>query len=364
MPCSRTLAEIARLLGLRVSPLDADRLVTGVTHDSRRVTAGDLYAALPGAARHGAEFADEARRRGAVAALSDRPVAGLPTLLVGNPRRVLGPLASHLHADPSASLTVHAVTGTNGKTSTAHLLEAGLTAAGRCPGLLSTVVSRGAGPATESVRTTPEAPDLQAALAAMRDAGCTDAVVEASSHGLDLARMDGTCVRTGVFTNLSRDHLDHHGDMEHYFAAKASLFTPERCERAVVSVDDRWGRRLAATTRCPVVTFSTGDGDADWRASDICADATGTTFRMRGPGVDRAVRLRLLGRHQVSNALGATAALVADGTDVDDVLRGLEALEGCPGGSNGSTRGSRSRSSSTTHTTPRPRLRCTSSCAG
>jgi UDP-N-acetylmuramoyl-L-alanyl-D-glutamate--2,6-diaminopimelate ligase len=329
VPCPRTLVALARLLDVPPPALDA--LVTGVTHDSRAVVPGTLYAALPGAHRHGAEFAAEARRRGAVAALSDRPLAGLPTLVVPDPRRALGPVAAAVHGDPSLDLAVHAVTGTNGKTSTVHLLEAGLAAAGRRPGLLSTVVTRGFGSAVPSVRTTPEAPEVQAFLARMRDAGCTDVALEASSHGLDLHRLDGIRFRTGIFTNLSRDHLDHHGDMEQYFCAKASLFTPERCRTAVVSVDDEWGRRLAASTRCPVVTFSGRGHAADWRATSIRTDVSGTRFRLLGPGVDRTVRLRLLGPHQVDNALGALAALAVDGVPVPAAVRGLEALRGIPG---------------------------------
>jgi UDP-N-acetylmuramoyl-L-alanyl-D-glutamate--2,6-diaminopimelate ligase len=182
------------------------------------------------------------------------------------------------------------------------------------------------------LRTTPEAPDLQAMLAGMRDAGRTDVAIEASSHGLDLHRLDGTRFRSAVFTNLTRDHLDHHGDMESYFAAKASLFTADRARRAIVSIDDEYGRRLTDLTDCPCTTVSAqGQPEADWRASEIRAGATATTFRASGPGVDLTVRLHLLGAHQVDNALAALAALVADGVAADDAVAGFAALRGIPG---------------------------------
>ncbi len=325
------LAELARALGLAAPP-GPGPLVRGATLDSRRVLPCDLYAALPGARQHGARFAAEAAAAGAVAALSDRPLPGLPTLVVPDPRAVLGELAAHLHARPSAALAVYAVTGTNGKTSTTHLLDAGLRAAGRRTGLLSGVEVRTPGWSRPARRTTPEAPELQEVLASLRAQGATSAAVEVSSHGVALHRVDGTCFRAAVFTNLGSDHLDLHGDVESYFAAKAALFEPRRCALAVVNADDAHGRRLAAQVRTPVVTFSAaGRPGADWRAEQVRADAAGTSFRLLGPGTDRRVRLRLLGAHQVDNALGAVAVLHATGVDVEAAVRGAEGLGGVPG---------------------------------
>lgn len=311
-------------------PFDAPT-VDGITLDSTRVSAGDLFAALPGARRHGGEYAGDAARAGAVAVLSDRVAPTLPTLVVAAPRRVLGPLASWLHGDPSAALGVHGVTGTNGKTSTVHLLAAGLAAAGRRVGWAGSLEQRVGDRVGTAARTTAEAPAVQEFLACARDAGADDVALEVSSHGLALDRVAGVRFRSAVFTNLSPDHLDLHGDLEAYYASKASLFTPDRCGLAVVGVDDQAGRRLAGETRCPVVTFAAGGGPADWRALDVHAGIAGTRFRLCGPGVDRPVRLRLLGAHQVDNVLAAVAALSTTGVDLDDALRGIEAVGVLPG---------------------------------
>ena len=346
VPRARSLAEVLAFLrtldpGARlaapsgpepVDPRGLDRrTVDGVTLDSSTAVPGDLFAGLPGAHRHGAEFAGAAARAGAVAVLSDRACPVLPALVVPAPRRVLGPLASWLHGDPSAALDVHGVTGTNGKTSTVHLIAAALGAAGRCVGSAGSLELRVGERVRAAERTTVEAPALQEFLAAARDGGADDVALEVSSHGLALDRVTGTRFRSAVFTNLSPDHLDLHGDLEGYYASKASLFTPDRCELAVVGVDDEAGRRLARETRCPVVTFSAGGRAADWRALDVQAGITGTRFHLCGPGVDRKVRLRLLGAHQVDNALAAMAVVTAAGVDVDAALHGVEAVGVVPG---------------------------------
>lgn len=327
----RTLDPAARLV---VPPGAAavDRAgVDGITLDSSQVAPGDLFAGLPGGRCHGAEHVGAAAAAGAVALLSDRVAAELPTLLVGRPRRVLGPLASWLHADPSAALDVHGVTGTNGKTSTVHLLTAGLRAAGRTAGLTSSLELRAGEHVRTAERTTVEAPAVQEFLAVARDAGLTDVAMEVSSHGLSLDRVGGVRFRTAVFTNLSPDHFDLHGDLDSYYDAKASLFTPDRCGLAVVGVDGAAGRRLAAETECPVVTFSAGGWPADWRADEVHASMSGTRFRLTGPDVDRAVRLQLLGVHQADNAVAALATLVAAGVDIDAALDGIESAAVLPG---------------------------------
>ncbi|WP_411072491.1 UDP-N-acetylmuramoyl-L-alanyl-D-glutamate--2,6-diaminopimelate ligase [Streptomyces sp. cmx-4-25] len=325
----RGLAPEARLVA---RPGEERVRVRGVTLDSTDVEPGDLFAGLPGRHRHGADYAGRAAEAGAVALLSDRPDPGLPSLVVDDPRRVLGVLSARLYGDPSHALSVYGVTGTNGKTSTTHLLAAGLEAAGRRVGLAGSLETRLPGRAARPAeRTTAEAPDVQRLLARTRRSGGTDMVLEVSSHALELARVDGTRFRVAVFTNLSPDHLDLHGDMDRYYAAKASLFTRERCGHAVVNVGDPHGRRLAAETRCPLTTFTMGPEPADWSARVISADAGGTRFRLRGPDVDQEVRLRLLGAHQADNALAAAVALVAGGVDVTTALRGMEGLASVPG---------------------------------
>ena len=311
-------------------PVDAP-VLDGATLESSQVVAGDLFAGLGGARRHGAEFADDAAVAGAVALLSDRPSPALPSLVIPGARQLLGPLASWLHGEPSATVDVHGVTGTNGKTSTVHLIAAGLAAAGRRAGWAGSLEMHAGDHVRPAERTTVEAPAVQEFLACARDAGVSDVALEVSSHGLALDRVGGVRFRTAVFTNFSPDHLDLHGDLESYYASRASLFTPDRCGLAVIGVDDAAGRRLARETRCPVVTFSAGGSSAEWRATEVHAGLAGTRFRLRGPGVDQLVRLTLLGTHQVDNALAAVAALVASGVDVADAVSGVEETAGLPG---------------------------------
>jgi UDP-N-acetylmuramoyl-L-alanyl-D-glutamate--2,6-diaminopimelate ligase len=309
-----------------------DVRVSGVTHDSRDVHPGDVYAALPGSHAHGIDFAGQAAANGAVAVLSDVLYEALPTLVVPDPRTVLGDLARWVYGDPSAAMDVIGVTGTNGKTTTAYLLDAAFRAAGRTTGLVGTVETRVAGERLLSAHTTPEAPDLQALLAVMRERGVTGVGMEVSSHGLALGRVDGTTFAAAVFTNLSQDHLDFHDGMEAYFKAKAALFTPERAKVAVVNIDDPYGERLVERSRLPVVTTSAnGARLADWQAHDVTLSPDGATFRVVAAGLDRVVRLRLPAAYNVANALGALAALVSVGVDAEAAIAGVESLDGVPG---------------------------------
>jgi len=309
-------------------------VVTGCTHDSRAVRPGDLYAALPGARAHGADFLPAAVSAGAAAVLTDPAGAAaaaaydLPVLVAPRPRQVLGEVAAEVYGDPAAGMLVVGVTGTNGKTTTAFLLEAGLQAAGHRTGLIGTVLARIGEQVLPSVRTTPEATDLQALLALMRERGTSAVAMEVSSHALALGRVDGLVFDTAVFTNLSQDHLDFHGSMADYFAVKAQLFTPERARRGVVCVDDRAGRRLVASATVPLQTYGE---DADWQSHEVDLRPDGSSLRLVGPGVDLRTSLRLPGGFNVANALGALAALGASGVDVHDAARGIAALPGVPG---------------------------------
>ncbi|HVE98387.1 MAG TPA: UDP-N-acetylmuramoyl-L-alanyl-D-glutamate--2,6-diaminopimelate ligase [Mycobacteriales bacterium] len=309
--------------------------VTGVTHDSRAVRPGDLYAALPGSTVHGADFIGRAAAAGAVAVLTDRPGPHpLPTVVVADPRRHLGPVSAWVYDDPSRSLEVVGITGTNGKTTSAYLVEAGFRAAGQRTGLIGTVETRVGDEVLESAHTTPEAPDLHALLAVMRERDVTGVAMEVSSHGLALGRVDGVRYAAAVFTNLSQDHLDFHGDMEEYFKAKAALFDESRSAVAVVNVDDAAGRRLLDRVRIPLVmTSARGSHTADWRATDVTATAEGTSFRLHGPGLTEPlpVSLRIPGRFNVDNVLGAVAALHAVGVDTATAVAGMAALPGVPG---------------------------------
>lgn len=306
-------------------------MVTGIAQDSRQVRPGDIFAALPGAEHHGGAFAVEAAARGAVAVVSDRATEVLPTLVVPSPRKVLGPLAAQIFRLPSTKLDVYGVTGTNGKTSTAYMLEAALASAGLRPGLVSGVCVRGPDNESYGERTTPEACALQRTLASFVSSRVHSVAMEVSSHGLTLNRVDGTFFRVAAFTNLSRDHLDFHGTMRSYFESKAELFTTERCSSAVIGVDDVYGRALAACITVPRLTFSSQGTAADVFATDIDPDGEGTTFIAHQGNWRQRIRLRLRGGHQVDNALAAIAALSMGDVDITAAVDGIENLETVPG---------------------------------
>ena len=342
-----------------------DTLVTGVTLRAAEVRPGDLFAALPGARTHGADFAAEAIARGAVAVLTDpvgatRPALhGLPVLVHAHPRDVLGAVAALVYGDPTARLSVLGVTGTSGKTTVAHLLEAGLAAAGRTVGLLGTVGIRIDGAPLPSAFTTPEAPDLQALFAAMLEAGVTDAAMEVSSHALALGRVAGTRFAVGAFTNLSQDHLDFHRDMDDYFAAKATLFDG-RAEQAVVCVDDEWGAKLAARTPDAVTVASTGP--ADWCAADTVTDADGgQRFTALTPHGPVPVRLRCPGRSTWPTRWSRSRAWPRSAWNPVSP-RSVSPESPCRVGCSGSRWASRSSPWSTTRTSPPPSPRCWTPC--
>ena len=338
-----TLADIAVRHRARLvtegCPEDAGDLVpTGVCHDSRRVVAGQVYAALPGATAHGASFAAQALRGGAVALLTDPEgrtllgevsrdlgCAGPPVLLHDDPRSVLGPLAAELAGDPSRDLALVGVTGTNGKTTVSFLVDEMLRGLGLSTGLVGTVRARVAEEVLPSSFTTPEAPDLQQLLSRMREAGCVAATAEVSSHALAQRRVDGTRFAVAVFTNLSQDHLDYHGTLAAYFAAKLRLLTGGFAATAVVGTDDPWGRAAAAAASeagLQVLTVATG-GDAV-SGGEPAADVTVTVLRAHrdgsqdvrlsgplGPGALRGAPVRLDVRLAMPGAFNSVNAATA-----------------------------------------------------
>lgn len=319
--------------------------VTGLTLSSARVLPGDLYVALPGARAHGADFAGAAVTAGAVAVLTDPDGAArvaasggvrrVPVLVVDQPRAVLGALAAAVHNAPAARMATIAVTGTQGKTTTTRLAEQALTGAGVPAAVIGTVGTRVLGRDVPTVLTTPEAPDLHGLFARMVEDGVRVCAMEVSSHALVLGRVDGVVFDVAVFTNLGRDHLDFHADVEEYFAAKASLFTPARTRRALVNIDDPFGRRLvglATEAGVPVVTFALADPAADWRAVDVVAEPEGSRFTLLGPdGARVETAVPLPGDFNVANALAAVAACVEAGEDLAEVAAGLAASAGVPG---------------------------------
>ncbi|MFE0749947.1 Mur ligase family protein [Gordonia sp. NPDC058843] len=328
-----TVDGIAAYLG---TPVVGDHgagpsVIRDLDDDSRTIRPGDAYLAVPGTRWHGLDFEQEVKAAGAALVISDRPSSVLPTVVVDDPRGIMGPLAAWFHGDPSRDLRVHGVTGTNGKTSTAHFLDAALTAAGECSGLISGARIRGPGHDLVPARTTPEAPMLQRTLATFRRHGVTSCAMEVSSHAVDQRRVDGTAFRVMAFTNLTDDHLDYHGSMEAYFATKAAMFTAERTRVAAVMVDDEWGARLAARATAETWTCSTSDRSADVVASRVRAGRLGTEFTAHTPHGRVDIGLQVLGPHQVANALLALTCLAADGVDIAAAAEGMSAVTGIGG---------------------------------
>jgi len=302
--------------------------ISDVTHDSREAGPGVLFVAVRGFTVDGHDYVRAALEAGSPAVcVEDAAVAsGVPAIVVPDARAVLGALAAFTHGKPSNRLDVIGVTGTNGKTTVTHLLEAIITAAGRVPGMVGTVGARIAGSPVPVERTTPEATDFQRLLASMADSGVDVAAVEVSSHALVLGRVDATRFRVVAFTNLSQDHLDFHGDMEDYYRAKASFFVQESADRAVIWVDDPAGRRLAGETALPVTTVGLGP-DADVTAGEVVSTLAGSTFTAFGPEGSAAIDLKIPGDFNIANALVAAACAETLGIGWDSIAAGIAAVD-------------------------------------
>ena len=289
--------------------------IGGLAYDNRAVEPGTLFFCVPGFTRDGHDFAADAVARGAAALVVARPLdAGVPEVRVADVRAAMAVAAARFYGDPTASLPVVGVTGTNGKTTTAFLVRALLEAAGRQCGLLGTVTSVIAGDERPTVRTTPEAIDLQRTFREMLDGGDRACAMEISSHALELRRADGVHVAVAIFTNLTQDHLDFHPTMEDYFQAKRRLFASQLTGVRVVNADDPYGRRLADEFP-DAVTFGIG-GDATYRAVGVRAGFSGTDCTFETPDGPFEVRVPLPGRFNVLNALGAWAAARSLGVPV------------------------------------------------
>src|SRR2546430_132428 len=308
MHLERVIAALAPADVLRRAPVE----IGDLAYDARAVGPGALFFCVPGSRADGHDFAPEAVANGAVALVVERPLElGVPQLVVRDARRAMAVVADEFFDRPSEELQVAGVTGTNGKTTTTFLLYSILAAAGRRPGLLGTIESRVGGERRPAARTTPEAIDVQRAFREMLDSGDRSCAMEATSHGSELGRLDHVRFAALVFTNLSQDHLDFHGTMERYFEAKRRLFL-EGKPPAAINVGNEWGRRLAQD-RPDALTFG------------FANDA------QVGPGTLEAVDLKLRGRFNIENALGATAASRLLGIDDDAITRGLGAVRGVPG---------------------------------
>jgi UDP-N-acetylmuramoyl-L-alanyl-D-glutamate--2,6-diaminopimelate ligase len=317
---------------------DIGRLqVTGLTLASGRVTPGDLFAALPGLKTHGAKYAQVALEAGAAAVLTDPAgaalvPAGTPLVVAPEIRAHLGALAAWFYGHPAADLTTVGVTGTNGKTTVAHMVQAALAEDLGQVGLLGTIMAAVGEVRIASQRTTLEAPDLQAAFAAMRERGVAACVMEVSSHAIDQHRVDGFQFDVAAFTNLSRDHLDYHGTMEAYFEAKARLFTPAHAKRAIINLEDPWGASLARLAGVPAETISRQAGAADWHLQAGVPSRGRTAFTLVGPGGRQlAGEVDIPGDYNVANAAVALLVAVAAGASPEGAARGIAGLPGVPG---------------------------------
>jgi UDP-N-acetylmuramoyl-L-alanyl-D-glutamate--2,6-diaminopimelate ligase len=307
--------------------------VTGIAYDSRVVKAGDVFVALRGQHADGASFARQALDRGASAIVSEQPAPAevhVPWAIVGDARVALAVLAATFYRDPSGDMQVIGITGTNGKTTTAYLVASIFDAAGIRCGILGTVAYRIGDEQREATRTTPEAPDVQALLREMVDRGCGACAMEVSSHALSLHRVDGITFAAGVFTNLTRDHLDFHADMDEYFRAKRRLFEMlPRDAPSLLNVDDPRGAALVEAGGRPV-TYAI-NRPADITTGPLSFSLQGLAFDVRTPRGTVRVQSKLVGRPNVYNILAAVATATALDVPFDAIERGVHGLEGVPG---------------------------------
>jgi UDP-N-acetylmuramoyl-L-alanyl-D-glutamate--2,6-diaminopimelate ligase len=321
-------AELARVLGTEIPP--GVKGVRGVTYDSRLVEPGFSFVAISGFKRDGARFAPEALRRGASLVVAEREVAGAPTAVVPDARGALAALACAVFEDPSGKLEVYGITGTNGKTTTSYVLHSILTSAygAKTCGLMTSAETVSAGRRSPAVRTTPEATEVQSTLARMLEEGVRRVVMEVSSHGVALGRVAGTRFEGALFTNLTRDHLDLHGSMEEYYAAKRQLFLWTKGPK-LANAEDEWGRRLSEEV-ADVKTFG-GTADADYRVAEVEATRERTVFALLGP--DGVLRLEtpLLGPYNALNVAGAAALALEAGVEDEAVAGAVRDLGQVPG---------------------------------
>ncbi len=328
-----SVADVAaRIAGARVVG-SGGIVLDGVVHDSRHAAPGDLFVAIVGFHTDGHDHVPAAIEAGAAAVVVERELAvDVPQIVVPDARVALAAAAGAVYGEPSTDLAVVGITGTNGKTTVSYMVESILAAAGRTSAVVGTVGARVAGEEFPLERTTPEADDLQRLLAAAVDRHASAAIVEVSSHALELRRVDGVRFAIGAFTNLSRDHLDFHHTMDAYFEAKASLFVPERIDQAVVCVDDDAGRRIAGRGAVETITVSIHDPAADVVAIDIAVESSGSFFvaDLDGSGPLR-FSLPVTGRFNVQNALVAATIATLLGIDLASIAAGLSSLRTIPG---------------------------------
>ncbi|MGI8774327.1 MAG: UDP-N-acetylmuramoyl-L-alanyl-D-glutamate--2,6-diaminopimelate ligase [Actinomycetota bacterium] len=330
---TRTLEELGRAAGELFIEVVGDPQVSvgGGAHDSREVTPGSLFFCVAGERDDGHDFATQAVQAGAAALCVERRVdVDVPQLVVRKVREAMPLVGAALYGNPGEQLVMLGVTGTNGKTTTTYLLDAIARADGRTTGLIGTIETRVGNEVRPGVRTTPESLDLQKLLAEMLVAGVDTVSMEVTSHALVLNRVDGLRFSSAGFTNLTQDHLDFHEDMEEYFAAKASLFTPQRAERGAVNVDDPYGQRIKEASGISCVGFGRVES-AEVRVSEVELEPTGSRFTVVTPKGETQLSTSLVGPFNVSNCLTATAIALQAGIGLDAIERGIASLRTVPG---------------------------------
>ena len=333
----RTLRAVAELTSAFSKHSDLESIsITGVSIDSHQIEAGDLFVAVAGAKVHGATYAGNAKLNGAVAVLTDEVGAvlatDLPVLVVGDPRVSAGAIAAWLHKEPMRDMFSVGVTGTNGKTTVTTLLYQIAMAASRQSGLIGTVETRIGDEVIESLRTTPEAPELQSLAAVMRERHMRSVFMEVSSHAVSLNRIGGSHFDIAAFTNLSQDHLDFHADMDSYFAAKAALFTHKYADTAYINIDSSWAQKLLDIQELPVVRISRHAKSADWYFEGIENGLRSTSIAIRGTGgILIETSTKLVGDFNLDNLLMAIAISVASGIDPIDIAAITPLLTGAEG---------------------------------
>jgi UDP-N-acetylmuramoyl-L-alanyl-D-glutamate--2,6-diaminopimelate ligase len=330
------LADLLSKATSATTGAQGDIEIGGIRVDSRAVRPGDLFVALRGGAADGHDFLDAAAKAGAAAALVEKEVRGapLPVFRVRSTARALPAVATAFHGDPSASLRVAGITGTNGKTTVTYLLEAIVKAAGRSPAVIGTIDYRVAGETLRKGLTTPFPHDLQELMAQALGKGATDLVMEVSSHSLAQGRVEGVRFDLGIFTNLSRDHLDFHGDMESYFSAKARLFREflpagGKPFGIALNADDAYGERLSL--EFPSATTFGFSRSRDIHPRKMEMDWTGTRLELATPAGSLSIASRLIGAHNVSNIMAAVAGALRLSVAEEAIVRGIEAVRAIPG---------------------------------
>jgi len=311
----------------------ATQAVSGVQHDSRQVTGGDLFVAVPGETHDGVSFVGDALERGAVAVMAEQPLAyDIPQITVPDARVGLGRAAELVYGAPTSVLHTVGITGTNGKTTTAYLLKQAIEGVSAKPALVGTTGLVTAGAELPSLHTTPEGDDISRFARKALDEGATHLVLEVSSHGLAMHRADALDFEVAAFTNLSRDHLDFHDSMERYGEAKARLFTELAPERAVIHVDDPYGAELAARAPVPVIRCSRRPGsDAEVVATQWSVTRAGIRAEVRTPAGAVELRSPMLGEHNLENLLVALGCAHALRLDLDVVAKAWESAAGSSG---------------------------------